>query len=360
MMKILTIIGARPQIIKAAAVSRVIGRSPGADEIILHTGQHFDGNMSAHFFEEMGIPEPKYNLGLGGLSHGAMTGRMIEGIEKIVEFEKPDYILVYGDTNSTLAGALVAAKCHIKLAHVEAGLRSGNSLMPEEINRIVTDRLSNLLFCPTDVSINNLLLEGYELFKGKKIFSVGDVMLDNAIHYSNLAVMPKALIDIEPGSFILTTIHRAETTDNEENLKNVITALNILQQEIDVIMPIHPRTKNKIEEYGLSINFHIIDPVGYLEMIWLLKNSERVVTDSGGVQKEAYFFKKRCVIVRTETEWVELVSSGWNVLAGYDSDIIINESRKISRNLKYVPLYGDGNAAETIIGEMQKYAHLDT
>jgi len=302
-MKILTILGARPQFIKAGSVSRAIARvnsdwclgtsetttnnqQPLITEIIVHTGQHYDANMSDIFFDEMQIPKPNYFLGIGGKSHGAMTGQMIEKIEEVALKEKPDWIMVYGDTNSTLAGAIVASKLHIKLAHIEAGLRSFNMKMPEEVNRILTDRVSNILFCPTDTAIENLRNEGYENLECRIVKS-GDVMQDGAIFYKNLAVKPN--IEIKQ-DFILCTIHRA---DDENRLRSIFEALNEIAKEKQIILPLHPRTKKILESLKLNIeNLTIIDPVGYLEMVWLIDNCSLVMTDSGGLQKEAYFFEK--------------------------------------------------------------------
>ncbi|GAB1465728.1 UDP-N-acetylglucosamine 2-epimerase (non-hydrolyzing) [Aliarcobacter cryaerophilus] len=268
----------------------------------------------------MQIPKPNYFLGIGGKSHGAMTGQMIEKIEEVALKEKPDWIMVYGDTNSTLAGAIVASKLHIKLAHVEAGLRSFNMKMPEEVNRILTDRVSNILFCPTDTAIQNLKNEGYENFDCKIVKS-GDVMQDGAMFYKNLAVKPN--IEIK-NSFILCTIHRAENTDDETRLRSIFEALNEIAKETQVILPLHPRTKKILENLKLDIsNLTIIEPVGYLEMVWLIDNCDFVMTDSGGLQKEAYFFEKQCITLRDETEWVELVECGANTLVGADKEKII-------------------------------------
>ncbi|MEA3383322.1 MAG: UDP-N-acetylglucosamine 2-epimerase (non-hydrolyzing), partial [Campylobacterota bacterium] len=300
-MKIVTILGARPQFIKAGSVSRMISNYKEIQEVIVHTGQHYDANMSDIFFEEMQIPKPDYFLGIGGKSHGAMTGQMIEKIEEVALKEKPDWIIVYGDTNSTLAGAIVASKLHIKLAHIEAGLRSFNMKMPEEVNRILTDRVSNILFCPTNTAIKNLENEGYNNIDCKIVKS-GDVMQDGAMFYKNLAVKPTCYIKDE---YILCTIHRAENTDDERRVTNIFEALNEIAKEKQVILPLHPRTKKILNNLKLNIqNLTLIDPVGYLEMVWLIDNCSLVMTDSGGLQKEAYFFNKQCITLRDETEWV--------------------------------------------------------
>jgi UDP-GlcNAc3NAcA epimerase len=348
MIKVVTILGARPQFIKAGSLSREIAKYKEITEVIIHTGQHYDSNMSDIFFEEMQIPKPNYFLGIGGKSHGAMTGQMIEKIEEVVLKEKPDWIVVYGDTNSTLAGAIVASKLHIKLAHIEAGLRSFNMKMPEEVNRILTDRVSDILFCPTDAAIENLKNEGYENLQCKIVKS-GDVMQDGAIFYKDLAVKPN--FDIKE-DYILCTIHRAENTDDETRLKNIFEALNEIAKEKQIILPLHPRTKKIIENLKLNIqNLTIIDPVGYLEMVWLIDNCELVMTDSGGLQKEAYFFSKSCITLRDETEWVELVDIGANVLVGADKGNILKAFKNYSEfSSKYskVNLYGDGHASKII------------
>lgn len=355
MIKILTILGARPQFIKAGSVSREIGKHKEIEEIIVHTGQHYDANMSDIFFDEMKIPKPNYFLGIGGKSHGSMTGQMIEKIEEVALSEKPDWIMVYGDTNSTLAGAIVASKLHIKLAHIEAGLRSFNMKMPEEVNRILTDRVSNILFCPTDTAIENLKNEGYENLDCKIVKS-GDVMQDGAIFYKNLVVKPN--IEIKK-DFILCTIHRAENTDDETRLRNIFEALEEIAKEKQVILPLHPRTKKILENLKLNIeNLTLIDPVGYLEMVWLIDNCNLVMTDSGGLQKEAYFFKKQCITLRDETEWVELVECGANTLVGSDKEKILEAFKNHSAfNIEnsLLDLYGGGKASENIIQELLKY-----
>lgn len=353
-MKILTILGARPQFIKAGSVSREIAKHKEIVEVIVHTGQHYDANMSDVFFEQMQIPKPNYFLGIGGKSHGAMTGQMIEKIEEVALKEEPDWIMVYGDTNSTLAGAIVASKLHIKLAHIEAGLRSFNMKMPEEVNRILTDRVSTILFSPTETAVKNLKAEGFP-FKlttnnQQLITNVGDVMQDGAMFYKHLAVKPK--LDIK-NSFILCTIHRAENTDDENRLKNIFEALDEIAKEKQVILPLHPRTKKIIENLKLDIqNLTIIDPVGYLEMVWLIDNCSLVMTDSGGLQKEAYFFAKPCMTLRDETEWVELVECEANTLVGADKEKILEAFKNnLTFNIENskLDLYGGGEASENII-----------
>ncbi len=354
-MRILTILGARPQFIKAGTVSREISKHSNIEEIILHTGQHYDSNMSDIFFDEMQIPKPNYFLGIGGKSHGAMTGQMIEKIEEVALKVNPDWIMVYGDTNSTLAGAIVASKLHIKLAHIEAGLRSFNMKMPEEVNRILTDRVSNILFCPTDTAMQNLKNEGYDNF-GCKIVKSGDVMQDGAIFYKNLAIKPN--IEIKK-DFILCTIHRAENTDDEIRLKSIFEALDEIAKEKQVILPLHPRTKKILENLKLDIsNLTIIEPVGYLEMVWLISNCNFVMTDSGGLQKEAYFFEKQCITLRDETEWVELVECGSNTLVGADKAKILEvykNSSTFNISSSNLNLYGGGKASENIIQSFMEY-----
>lgn len=353
MIKILTVLGARPQFIKAAAVSREISKYKEIEEIIVHTGQHYEHKMSDIFFDEMQIPKPKYHLDINSLSHGAMTGRMMEGLEKIIIDEKPDYVMVYGDTNSTLAGALTAKKLHIKVIHVESGLRSFNMRMPEEINRILTDRISDILFCPTEAAVLNLDREGFKNFESK-IFKNGDVMQDAAMFYSKLAEEKSEILNIlelKKDNFVLCTIHRQENTDNIDNLKNISLGLDKINNEIQVIVPLHPRTKKVMEKNNIIPNFKIIDPLGYFDMIQLIRNCSLVMTDSGGLQKEAFFFEKNCVTLREQTEWIELIENGFNVLAKADVDDIYNKY-KIMRNEKSefnIDLYGNGNASKFII-----------
>lgn len=351
-MKIVTIVGARPQFIKAAALSRAIKKFPEITEVIVHTGQHFDQKMSNIFFEEMEIPSPKYNLNINGLNHGAMTGQMLEGIEKILMEEKPDAIVVYGDTNSTLAGSLAAIKLHIPVIHIEAGLRSFNLQMPEEINRILTDRISSLLCCPTEAAIDNLKKEGFDFYPCK-VVKTGDLMEDAARYYAKVASEKSNIIathNLVSNNFVLGTIHRAENTDNTENLKNIVKALDAINQIMPVIIPLHPRTKKIIENLKISVGFKIIEPVGYFDMINLIQNSNLVITDSGGLQKEAFFFRKFCITTREQTEWVELVENGYNFLAGTNEERIVSLFTQLNATEfpKALNLYGNGNAADEI------------
>ncbi len=347
-MKLLTIVGARPQFVKAAVVSRAIGRFDSLCEAIVHTGQHFDSNMSDIFFNELEIPRPTHILDINGGSHGEMTGRMLIEIERLILAERPDRILVYGDTNSTLAGALAAAKLHVPVAHVEAGLRSFNMKMPEEINRIVTDQVSDLLFCPTQTAVDNLAQEGFA-HRQTRIANVGDVMQDAALLFRQKAYRPAA-VD-EARSFILATIHRAENTDDPSKLTAIVEAVNELHANVArVVLPIHPRTRKVIASLGLDLAATVIDPVGYLEMLWLLDKAGLVLTDSGGVQKEAYFFGKPCVTMREQTEWVELLTAGANVLTGANRAAIVAAAgqafgRRIADSAE---LYGGGEASVRI------------
>ena len=349
-MKVLTILGARPQFIKAGTVSREIAKHQEIEEIIVHTGQHYDENMSDIFFVEMKIPKPHYFLGIGGKSHGAMTGQMIEKIEDVALKENPDWIMVYGDTNSTLAGAIVASKLHIKLAHIEAGLRSFNMRMPEEINRILTDRISNILFCPTEIAVQNLEKEGFDKFDCR-VLNSGDVMQDGAFFYKKLARKPSCIIEDD---FILCTIHRAENTDSKSRIESIFEAIHEISKERQIILPLHPRTKKIIQNLKLNIqNLTIIDPVGYLEMVWLIDNCSLVMTDSGGLQKEAFFFEKPCITLRDETEWIELVELGYNILVGADKEQIIKVYKNQNFNTTFgVDLYGMGLASQKIVEEL--------
>lgn len=347
-MKVLTIIGARPQFIKASVVSKAFAEQSRISETILHTGQHFDANMSDIFFEQLGIPKPDYQLDIHGGSHGQMTGRMLIEIESVMLKEAPDRVLVYGDTNSTLAGALAAAKLNIPVAHIEAGLRSYNMRMPEEVNRILTDQVSDVLFCPTEVAIDNLKKEGFAE-KAVQILNVGDVMQDSAIFFAQRATAPAAAVP--QSGFILATLHRAENTDDPVRLASIVQALNEISRKVaPVVLPLHPRTKGVVERLGLELGAHVIDPVGYLEMIWLLQRCGLVLTDSGGVQKEAFFFGKACVTMRDQTEWVELITCGANVLVGADTVRIVDA---VNRNYERTigdpdNLYGGGQASTKI------------
>lgn len=348
-MKILTVIGARPQFIKAAAVSRVLAQSEGLQEVIAHTGQHFDSNMSQVFFEELSIPVPRYNLDIHSLGHGAMTGRMLEQLEAILLQEKPQLVLVYGDTNSTLAGALAASKLHIPVAHVEAGLRSFNMQMPEEINRILTDRISSLLFCPTLQAMENLEKEGYNHLAARHFFT-GDVMYDAALFYASQARQPLAQL---PETFVLATLHRAENTDQITRLQQIMEAFTDIAATTPVVLPLHPRTRNILRQHNMADipGIIMLEPQPYLEMIWLLQNCHLVMTDSGGLQKEACFFKKPCITLRTETEWVELVHAGVNKVAGVEKNQILSSFNAFTHSRITFPenLYGDGRSAQKIV-----------
>ena len=357
-MKIVTILGARPQFIKAAAVSREFAKHSEIEEVIVHTGQHYDDKMSDIFFREMEIPLPKHQLSVNSLNHGAMTGRMLEGIEKIILDEKPDYVMVYGDTNSTLAGSLSAKKLHFKVVHVEAGLRSFNMKMPEEINRILTDRISDVLFCPTDIAIENLKKEGFDNFECE-IVKNGDVMQDAALFYSKVSSEKSKIIsnlELTGKKYILGTIHRQENTDDFENLKTIVSAFNNINKEISVVIPLHPRTKKTIEKYDLKPEFTIIEPIGYFDMIELIKNSSLVMTDSGGLQKEAFFFRKNCVTLREQTEWLELVENNVNILAKMTLEGIYDGYKKmIHKETNFdINLYGNGTASKLIVETLLK------
>ncbi len=352
-MKIVTIIGARPQFIKAAAFSAAVqqhnqNNEPIIKEVIVHTGQHFDANMSAVFFEEMQIPKPDYLLDINSLGHGAMTGRMLEAIEKILIEEKPDWVLVYGDTNSTLAGALAASKLHIKVAHVEAGLRSFNMKMPEEINRILTDRISKLLLCPSESAIANLKKEGFEQMNCR-VINVGDIMYDTTLMFSAKARKPK--VDL-PENYALLTMHRAENTDDLQRLKSILSGLIAISKHQKIVWPIHPRTKKILEQNAITLpkTLITIDPVGYLEMLYLIKHSGLVLTDSGGLQKEAYFLKKYCITLRDETEWVELVEQKFNFLCTEEETLLSYFQKYFNKPITVVKnIYGSGDTAQKVI-----------
>jgi UDP-GlcNAc3NAcA epimerase len=351
-MKIVTVVGARPQFIKAATVSRVIEARDDVTELLVHTGQHFDANMSDVFFEDMCIPRPRYHLGIGGGSHGEMTGRQLEAIEKILIAESPDWVLVYGDTNSTLAGALAAAKLNLPLAHVEAGLRSFNRRMPEEINRVLTDHAADLLFTPTATAVTNLRAEG---IADRRIAAVGDVMYDAALFYGNMAQKPLWFdeLGLEEAEFVLATVHRAENTDEPGRLRGIFDGL--ARSELPVVLPLHPRTRGRLDDADISPapNIVLVPPVGYLEMVWLERTCRLVASDSGGVQKEAHFHGRRCVILRDETEWSELVDAGRNIIVGADADRIgaaLNEPVPSFEDSG--ELFGTGDAARRIVARL--------
>ena len=351
-MKIVSIVGARPQFIKAATVSRVLRANSAIHEILLHTGQHYDENMSDVFFRELNIPLPNYNLEVGSGSHAEQTGMMLKGIEEVLIREKPDCTLVYGDTNSTLAGALAATKLHIPVAHVEAGLRSFNRMMPEEINRIVTDRISDLLFAPTQTAIDNLTREG---LAGITCFS-GDVMYDSVLYYQDWILRDPTRYQTTgiPEEYILATIHRAENTDNPENLKNIFLAFSRLNQK--VVLPIHPRTRKILQtSFALPANVQIIDPVGYLQMMKLTMDATRVMTDSGGLQKEAYFLKKQCITLRTETEWIETLHDQWNIVTGSDPILIGNAVKSSLPTAPQRSSFGNGKSASLIMEKLLRF-----
>ncbi|WP_068964041.1 UDP-N-acetylglucosamine 2-epimerase (non-hydrolyzing) [Desulfosporosinus sp. BG] len=352
-MKIVTVLGARPQFIKAAPLSEALSKKH--EEKIVHTGQHYDYQMSDVFFEELGIPKPDYFLGVGSKQHGAQTGEMLTGVEEVLLKEKPDWVLVYGDTNSTLAGALAAAKLHIPIAHVEAGLRSYNRQMPEEVNRVLTDHLSTLLFCPTDQAVKNLRQEG--LTAG--VVRTGDVMAD-ALYYHARRAEDRNIAEnlrYKRKSYLLATVHRAENTDNPSRLEGIIKAF--AQIDGQIVLPLHPRTKKLLLSCQMSIpeNVEVIEPVGYLEMILLEKEAELILTDSGGVQKEAYLWQVPCVTLRDETEWVETVHTGWNTLAGANTEEIVAAVARYRKNSlpPYLEnLYGNGRASEEIVEAMEE------
>jgi UDP-N-acetylglucosamine 2-epimerase len=367
-MKIVTIVGARPQFIKAATVSRAIQkfnkRKSQIQEIWIHTGQHYDYLMDKVFFEELELPRPDYHLGVGSGSHGRQTGMMFERIEAVLVKEKPEVVVVYGDTNSTLSGALSAAKLNIPVAHVEAGLRSFNRTMPEEINRLLTDHLSTFLFCPTDQAVRNLLREGIKDGKGKIVKKVGDVMYDSILYYLKLLERKSTILkdlgfntshESRVTSYYLATLHRAENTDDPKRLESILKALNEIGRNTPVVLPLHPRTKKMIETYHLFSEFKnikFIEPVSYLNMLQLEKNAKAILTDSGGIQKEAYWLRVPCFTLRDETEWTETIKSGWNVLTGTGVQRIVNEVRHMEGRRRYLKgdgIFGDGRASHKIV-----------
>ncbi len=375
MLKVATIVGARPQFIKAASISRTIqtfNRKAGKNyvqEILVHTGQHYDYLMDQVFFEELEIPKPKYHLGVGSGSHARQTGLILERIEAVLTKEKPKVVIVYGDTNSTLGGALASAKMNIPVAHVEAGLRSYDRGMPEEVNRVLSDHLSTFLFCPTSQAVKNLKKEGIKDGKARIVKNVGDVMYDSVLHYSKIAEKRSSILKdlglITPHlslttNYYLVTLHRAENTDNHKRLKSILKALNEIGKEYIVVLPLHPRTRKMMNIYHFSImndRIRIIEPVSYLNMLMLEKNARIILTDSGGVQKEAFWFGVPCITLRDETEWIETVKSGWNILVGADTQKIIEgleflKKKRLNKDRR--DFFGDGRAAEKIINILSK------
>ena len=347
-MKFLTVVGARPQFIKAAAFSCTLKDYSEINEVIVHTGQHYDKNMSKVFFEELSIPKPKYILNSGGMSHGGMTGYLLTEIEKIILQENPDYVIVYGDTNSTLAGSLAAVKLHIPIAHIESGLRSFNTRMPEEINRILTDRISSFLFCPTKIAVENLYNEGFNAFQSN-IYEVGDIMYDSIKLFSSM-INPN--LDFA-SPYALCTIHRQENTNDINRFTAIINGLNDISNEIKIKLPLHPRTKNYLKSLNLQLNenIEILEPQSYIGFISLMQHSKLIISDSGGIQKEAYFLKKNCIVLRDETEWTELIDSKNNILVGANKSKLIKayqERAKLNQNFSD-SLYGDGKTARKII-----------
>ena len=356
MKKVITIVGARPQFIKAAVVSKVFRNTNEFEEKILHTGQHFDANMSDVFFDELDIPRPHFNLGVGGGGHGQNTGRMLEGIEAVLQEERPDWVLVYGDTDSTLAGALAATKLHIPVAHVEAGLRSFNKRMPEEINRRLTDHASDLLLAPNATAVNTLANEG---IYGPHVANVGDVMYDAALIFGKRAELESSILKdlgLQVRGYILATVHRQENTDVVERLQNIFSGFAAAR--LPVVLPLHPRTRKRIVGFGVSIpkNVKVVDPLGYLDMVMLEKNAALVATDSGGVQKEAYFHRVPCVTLRDETEWTELVELGWNTLASpMRHDLASLFDKAYEPGIANAAPYGNGAAASEILHQLMSF-----
>lgn len=367
-MKFLTVVGARPQFIKAAVLSRAIqehnlNSNRKINEIILHTGQHYDKNMSEVFFTELDIPKPKYNLSIGSGNHGEQTGQMLVGIEKIIREERPDYVIVYGDTNSTLAGALAASKLGFPVVHIEAGVRSYNMKMPEEQNRVLTDHISTYLFCPTERAVENLKKEG--IFEGKritnfqdiKVVNSGDIMYDAVLYYKDIAKQKSVIMDklkIQSKRYILATIHRAENTDDRKRLALIFNGMSKIDEKI--ILVLHPRTRKYIKEYRIEVSYNVkmIEPVSYLEMLFLEDNAKLIITDSGGVQKEAFFLDVPCVTLREETEWEETIESGMNVLVKEKKlDCLDEYVKNITYKLQNSKLFGSGQASINILKELQ-------
>lgn len=357
MITVATIVGARPQFIKAAAVSRAMRGKADFRELLIHTGQHYDPDMSDVFFREMDIPTPQYHLGIGSGTHGAQTGRMLQSIEDVLVIERPDWVLVYGDTNSTLAGALAASKVLIPVAHVEAGLRSWNRAMPEEVNRVVTDHISDLLFAPTKRAVCNLANEG---IAGDNVLRTGDVMYDAALFYREIAAATSTVLErleLAPREYCLATVHRPANTDNPNRLSEVVRAFEMVGDSCPVVWPVHPRTRSAIQKSGLQVcrdRVKLIAPLGYLDMIWMETNAQVILTDSGGVQREAFFFQVPCITLREETEWVELIEHGFSRLCpelGYNLLSCYNDALSSAPNWN-LPLYGTGTASETIVSRL--------
>ncbi len=383
-MKVVTVVGARPQFIKAAAVRRAILRinrsKRRVQEILVHTGQHYDYMMDKVFFEELKLPKPDYHLGVGSGSHARQTGKMLEGIERVLEKERPDTVIVYGDTNSTLAGALTAAKLKIPVAHVEAGLRSYNPAMPEEINRLLTDHLSTFLFCPTNQAVRNLSKEGIKDGGMRRVRNVGDVMYDSILYYSEIADRKSTILEdlnlvlakdshisqsaIRNRNYYLATLHRAENTDDPKRLKSILKALNELGRNTPTVLPHHPRTKNMMKVCHLFSEFkniRFVEPVSYLDLLKLEKNAKAILTDSGGIQKEAYWLKVPCFTLREETEWLETIESGWNVLVGTNAKGIIRKVSDAEGRRKYPKqnrIFGDGKAGQKIVRNLMRHSDL--
>ena len=355
-MKIVSIVGARPQFIKAAPVSAALRKHH--QELLLHTGQHYDDNMSKVFFEELAIPKPDINLEVGSDSHARQTAAIMIGVERFLEQEQPDIVLVYGDTNSTLAGAVAAAKLHIKVAHVEAGLRSFNRAMPEEINRIVADKVADILFCPTETAVRNLANEGIK----NGVHNIGDVMYDAALRFAPITEQKSLVLkrfSLEPKSYFLLTLHRAENTDSVENLSHIVAAMD--QSKHLIIFPAHPRTVKLLKQFQLyekidrAENIILIEPVSFIDMIMLEKNAQKIVTDSGGVQKEAYFYQVPCITLRDETEWVETVEDGWNCLVGANLEKISSAINTFLPAKQQQGHYGNGKASEKLLDVLNNF-----
>ena len=350
-MKIITVLGARPQFIKAVMVSEKLAAIDSFSEVIIHTGQHFDQNMSDIFFNEMGLPKPDYNLNINQMSHGQMTAKMMKKIEPILMDERPNGVLVYGDTNSTLAGSLTAAKLHTPVFHVEAGLRSYNRAMPEEINRVLTDHLSSLLFCPTENAVKILAKEGIQ----KGVENCGDVMYDAFLKFKQQIENGENEIPEGDSPYVLATVHRPENTDNKNNLISIFKELDKVNEKIRVVLPLHPRTKGQLHKFGIQTKIQWVEPVGYLSMLSLLNSAEMVITDSGGLQKEAFFAKKKCITVRDETEWIELIDIDVNRLSAPAELNGVFEGMRANECDFSKKLYGNGNAGKIIVDSMVEY-----